>query len=105
MPKVIYINAERKTVQMVDVVCVKNDLLNALQSMVGGYVERVPYMEKMGKNNLLVDEEGLFKGYKYGFVMDGHTFMGNGVISTLSMKDAFKDVNEVGAIGLRIRFK
>ena len=93
MPKVIFINAKEKTVEELTI----DDPLSGTQALVGGYVQQVPYVKDLKRSTLWVDEEGLYKGYQYGFIMDGHQFFGNGVVSTLSKSDTKATVSGVQA--------
>ena len=47
------------------------------QAWVGGYLEPVQLDDE---HTLLVDEEGLLKGLRYGFTLDGREFVGRGVV-------------------------
>ena len=78
MPTVILINAKDKKVEVVEATD-----LTALQTLVGGYLERVAYVKKLGASSLCVDEEGLLKEPTFGFSIDGFCFAGNGLIGTL----------------------
>lgn len=57
------------------------DKLEDLQAHVGGYIERVETC-MLPKHSILVDEEGLFKGYDYCFLLRGYPdpLVGNGLI-------------------------
>lgn len=92
MAKVVLINAKE---QKVEVVNASN--LEALQALVGGYIEPVSYIKDLGASRLCVDEEGLMKGYAYGFKLDGHTFVGNGFIGTLGSRNT--SVSPGGLVG------
>ena len=55
--------------------------LKDLQAHVGGYIERVETC-MLPKHSILIDEEGLFKGYDYCFLLRGYPDprVGNGLI-------------------------
>jgi hypothetical protein len=91
MAKVIFINAQQGKVEEVEV----KDVLGDTQALVGGYVQQVPFVRNLSGSNLWVDEEGLCKGYNFGFAMDGHEFSGNGVVSTLSNKHTKMTLEQV----------
>jgi hypothetical protein len=97
MAKVIFINAQEGKVEERVIV----DVLSGTQALVGGYVQQVPFVQNLKRSTLWVDEEGLCKGLQYGFMMDGHRFVGNGVVSTLAKSDTKATVEEVRA---RIQF-
>ena len=81
MPKVIYINAKEQRLEQKNV-----KGLEEMQALVDGYIEPVYYV-KVGRSNLVVNEEGLYKGYDFGFSMDGHQFVGNGFVGTMGKTD------------------
>jgi hypothetical protein len=83
MAKVIFINAVEKKVEE----RVIADVLSGTQALVGGYVQMVPFVKGLNRSSLMVDEEGLCKGYDYGFTLDGHQFVGNGVVGTFAKSD------------------
>jgi hypothetical protein len=82
MAKVIFINAKEQKVEIKNVTT-----LETMSALVEGYIERVPYIKGLGHSGLVVNEEGLYKGFTYGFTMDGNVFMGNGFIGTLGKTD------------------
>ena len=95
MAKVIYINAKQGKLEEKDV-----KGLEEMQALVGGYIEPVHYI-KVGRSNLVVDEEGLYKGYDFGFIMDGHQFVGNGFVGTMSKSNTKVTLEELEG---RIKF-
>lgn len=96
MAKVLHINAQTKKVEVS-----ASAGLEDLQKLVGGYIERVGYVKGLGQSSLCVDEEGLMKGYNYGFTLDGHLFRGNGVVATLGEGHTTVNIN---ALAGRIEF-
>lgn len=96
--KVIIIDAEKKDVRVEDI----ENKLSELQKAVGGYIEigyRFP-----NKDILYVDEEGLFKGYLFGFEIDGRKFVGNGIIAGLKKSVVVDTVSDVEDIKKTIKF-
>jgi hypothetical protein len=81
--KAIFINADEGRLQEIEID--KNDSLSYLQKCVGGYIEfahSIPAGEDK-TNDVVVDEEGLFKSRAYGFKVAGayqEFYVGNGVI-------------------------
>lgn len=82
MPKVIFINAKEQKLEERVVEGLKD-----MQGLVGGYIQTVPFIQKLGRDNLVVDEDGLFKNYGYGFWFDGNEFAGDGFVGTLTKGD------------------
>lgn len=71
-----FINAKEKKIEVrLEVVN-----LDLLQGYVNGYIEAVHPDSISPADVLYVDEEGLFKDYDYGFIIDGQRILGNGVI-------------------------
>ena len=88
MAKVLHINAQTRKVEVT-----ASAGLEDLQKLVGGYIEPVSYVKGLGQSKLVVDEEGLMKGYDYGFRLDGHLFRGNGVVCTLGEGHTTVNIN------------
>jgi hypothetical protein len=93
MAKVIFINAVEKRIEE----RVIADVLSGTQALVGGYVQLVPFVKGLNRSSLIVDEEGLCKGLRYGFTMDGHQFVGNGVVGTFAKSDTKASLDDVKA--------
>jgi len=89
MRKAIHINAEAKTISICEI-----QSLEDMQALVGGYIEPVHYTKGLGQAQLYVNEEGLYKDYKYGFSIDGYGFVGNGFI-TCGVKDVDVSVQDI----------
>lgn len=70
--KAIHIDSAARTVRPLDV-----DGLKDMQAAVGGYIEAVTLADG---HTLYVDEEGLLKGLRTGFLFMGRQYMGNGLI-------------------------
>jgi len=90
MAKVIHINAKEQRVEIVDA-----KELEDLWALVGGYIEPVHYVKGLGHSQLVVDEEGGYKGYDYGFMLDEFQFSGNGAVGTLAKSDTKVNVADV----------
>ena len=82
MAKVLFINAKEQKVEVREV-----STLQEQQALVEGYIEPVYYVKNLKRSLLCVNEEGLYKGFDYGFELDGHQFVGNGFIGTLAKSD------------------
>lgn len=81
MSKAIHINAKEQKIEQIEILTLKD-----MQKSVGGLIEPVPVEDPNG-DRLYVDEEGLFKGYNYGFILDGREYTGNGLISRTKGSD------------------
>lgn len=95
MAKVIFINAKEGKLEERDA-----KGLEEMQALVDGYIEPVHYV-KVGQSNLVVNEEGLYKGYDFGFLMDGHQFVGNGFVGTMTKTNTKVTMEELEG---RIKF-
>lgn len=76
MKRAIKINAEKGCTEVI-----RWSSLEHLQSHCGGLVERVE-TTALPDCSVLVDEEGLFKDYHYGFILKGYPniLCGNGLV-------------------------
>lgn len=73
--KAIHINAEKQTITEINI-----NGLSGMQDAVGGYIAVAHGPND--KNTIYVDDEGLLKGYNYGFEYNGahQPFAGNGIV-------------------------
>jgi hypothetical protein len=74
---ILVINSDKREVTNINTT--EDELLKVMQTAVGGYIERAQTLAN--GDDVFVDEEGLLKNYRSGFVLDnGQPLFGNGVI-------------------------
>ena len=81
----------------------KKESLEFMQGCVGGYIERG--MDLENGDELFIDEEGLFKGYDFGFSINGSRFVGSGVLSASTKTgDTASAKSEVQSLQSEVEF-
>jgi len=101
--KAIIIDAKNKTLKEISME--RGDTLRAMQSAVGGRIERATTLEN--GDDVFVDEEGMFNGADYGFQIQGahQPFLGNGVVASCdNAGNTVAAKSTIEELGLLVKF-
>lgn len=102
--KAIIIDSTKKEIRE-EQISTEGDGLPALQKVVGGYIELAFQVKS---DVLYVDEEGLLKGYRFGFTYEGapqRVYVGSAVVSGVTRGGAIKDCTlTVEQVKEKVRF-
>lgn len=104
MIRMILIDSEKK--EVTEFAAHPGASLEAMQQSVKGMIERATQLPN--GDDVYVDEEGLFKGYKSGFVLPGighQPFIGNGVVAGCNVEgDTISAKSSLDVLRKQIKF-